>query len=271
MGDRNIFKQFFTRHKKVNLFLVGQRKCGTTSLHDWLTSEKNGEIQGSKIKKEPNYWHLSDVKNYEVYQGYYNLKAHRLASFLLDSSTPYTWTNNGIALQRIAEYNPQAKIIFMVRNPVDRFFSDYKAYAFKQVKKYNNPPRGIQSTERSRIVNYLHDKTSIEIDEFCNIELSESPIFMSFQLGIYRDYIAKIKATGLPYLILDFKELSQPEELQKKLNSFLDKDFKFGEMKSRNQGKKYEVPHHWRERVDAKYREVGINPDLYYEEAMALT
>ena len=270
MGARNIFNRFFYRDQKVNLFLVGQRKCGTTTLHDWLTSEKNGEIQGSKIKKEPNYWHLSDLKNYEVYQGHYNLKAHRSASFLLDSSTPYTWTNNGIALQRIAEYNPQAKIIFMVRNPVDRFFSDYKAYAFKQVKKYNNPPRGIQSMERSRIVRYLYVKTSIEIDEFCNLELSESPVFMSFQLGIYKDYIAKIKASGLDYLILDFKELSEPEALQKRINSFLNSDFEFRTMDVKNQGEKYEVPTYWRERVDGKYREMGINPEQYFEEAMAL-
>lgn len=269
--DRNIFKQFFTRHKKVNLFLVGQRKCGTTSLHDWLTSEKSGKIQGSKIKKEPNHWHLANVKNISTYQEHFNLKSHQSASYLLDSSTPYTWTNEGIALQRIAEYNRRAKIIFMVRNPVDRFFSDYKAYAFKQVQKHNKLPRVIQSTERLRIVNYLYDKSSIEIDEFCSMELSETPIFMSFKLGIYGDYIAKIKATGLPYLIIDFKELSQPNELQNKINSFLDSDFRFGELTAKNQGKKYEVPHHWRERVDAKYREVGINPDHYYEEAMALT
>lgn len=270
VGHQNIFNRIFYREKKVNLFLVGQRKCGTTSLHTWLTREKSNGIQGSKIKKEPNYWHLSELKSISAYEEQYNLKLHRSAGFRLDSSTPYAWANEGLALQRIAAYNPKAKILFMIRNPVDRFFSDYKAYAFKQVQKFNKPPRRNENRERRRIVNYLYDKSSIEIDEFCNLELSESPVFMSFQLGIYKDYIAKIKATGLDFLILDFKELSEPEALQKRINSFLDSDFKFRKMNVKNQGEKYEVPTYWRERVDAKYREIGINPEQYFEEAMAL-
>jgi len=270
VGHQNIFNRIFYRQKKVNLFLVGQRKCGTTSLHTWLTREKSNGIQGSKIKKEPNYWHLSELKSISAYEEQYNLKLHRSAGFRLDSSTPYAWANEGLALQRIAAYNPKAKILFMIRNPVDRFFSDYKAYAFKQVQKFNKPTRRNENREHRRIVNYLYDKSSIEIDEFCILELSESPVFMSFQLGIYKDYIAKIKATGLDFLILDFKELSEPEALQKRINSFLDSDFKFRKMNVKNQGEKYEVPTYWRERVDAKYREMGINPEQYFEEAMAL-
>jgi len=270
VGHQNIFNRIFYREKKVNLFLVGQRKCGTTSLHTWLTREKSNGIQGSKIKKEPNYWHLSELKSISAYEEQYNLKLHRSAGFRLDSSTPYAWANEGLALQRIAAYNPKAKILFMIRNPVDRFFSDYKAYAFKQVQKFNKPTRRNENREHRRIVNYLYDKSSIEIDEFCILELSESPVFMSFQLGIYKDYIAKIKATGLDFLILDFKELSEPEALQKRINSFLDSDFKFRKMNVKNQGEKYEVPTYWRERVDAKYREMGINPEQYFEEAMAL-
>ena len=270
VGHQNIFNRIFYRQKKVNLFLVGQRKCGTTSLHSWLTREKSNGIQGSKIKKEPNYWHLSELKSISAYEEQYNLKLHRSAGFRLDSSTPYAWANEGLALQRIAAYNPKAKILFMIRNPVDRFFSDYKAYAFKQVQKFNKPTRRNENREHRRIVNYLYDKSSIEIDEFCILELSESPVFKSFQLGIYKDYIAKIKATGLDFLILDFKELSEPEALQKRINSFLDSDFKFRKMNVKNQGEKYEVPTYWRERVDAKYREMGINPEQYFEEAMAL-
>ena len=41
-------------------------------------------------------------------------------------------------------------------------------------------------------------------------------------------------------------------------------------MNVKNQGEKYEVPTYWKERVDGKYREMGINPEQYFEEAMAL-
>lgn len=116
---------------KTNLFIVGAAKCGTTFLADYL--QQHSAIKMSSVK-EPNYfshevlenkvqyYHTADVKDTEEYQK------------LFDQSQPYTYYGDASVsylpyasvAQKLYDYNPDARIVILLRNPVDRAFSHYK-------------------------------------------------------------------------------------------------------------------------------------------------
>jgi len=97
---------------KVNLFLVGAAKSGTTSLATLLSD--NESIYISDIK-EPHYF-LNDhgVKTIKEYE---RLFVNRNERYLLDASTGYLYDEQ--ACDKIYKYNKDAKILIILRNPID--------------------------------------------------------------------------------------------------------------------------------------------------------
>jgi len=111
---------------KVNTFIVGAPKAGTTSLHFYLSKHEN--VCMSTIK-EPNFFSSKEVASL-----YYASKSmdssedyHRLFStpkkVLGEASVSYLFYEE--VPKRIFDYNPEAKIIIMLRNPVERALSPY--------------------------------------------------------------------------------------------------------------------------------------------------
>lgn len=107
---------------KPNLFVVGAARSGTTTLWDILKKHPQIYMPKDEMFKEPaffsfkgenlgldNYLKLfKDVKN-EKYTG--------------EASTAYL--TDITSAKRIFKYNPDAKIIIIVRNPADRAYSLY--------------------------------------------------------------------------------------------------------------------------------------------------
>lgn len=114
---------------KANLFIIGAQKCGTSTLYDNLI--KYDSIHGGKIK-EKNYF-----SNESLFQKgivwYHNLFPkvsifYRLPKthYFLDASPSYLAHKD--AADKILKYNPEAKFIVMMRNPIDRAFSAWNMY-----------------------------------------------------------------------------------------------------------------------------------------------
>jgi hypothetical protein len=112
-----------------NLFLVGAAKAGTTSVYDELA--RHPAIYMSPIK-EPHYFsriqpsaeraaffpHISD-------QGEYLALFDRAddARLVGEASTSYLWDRE--AAGRIQQVVPEARILIMLRDPVERAYSQY--------------------------------------------------------------------------------------------------------------------------------------------------
>jgi len=110
--------------KKVNIFLLGSRKSGTTSLANFLDS--HDEISLSKIK-ESNYWDSNAIERTKSLEEYHALFDWSVRN-QLDASTGYTSfpiCEENIP-KNIFEYNPKAKLIYIVRHPMERIISHYK-------------------------------------------------------------------------------------------------------------------------------------------------
>lgn len=109
--------------KRVNLFLVGAMKSGTTTLHEYLS--QHPDIFMSE-EKEPGYfvperWGDRPKEDYDrLFTNAYDKK------YVGESSTDYTKlpTYQGVA-ERIYQYNSDAKIIYIMRHPIERTISHY--------------------------------------------------------------------------------------------------------------------------------------------------
>ena len=104
---------------KPNLLLAGAGRSGSTFLFSCL--KQHPQIYLSKIK-ELRYF----SSNYELGESWYlnHFKCKMDFPVVGEASTEYLYSES--ATKKIFEFNPNFKIIFMFRNPVERAFSNFK-------------------------------------------------------------------------------------------------------------------------------------------------
>lgn len=128
-----------------NFFLVGAMKAGTTSIADVL--EQHPDVYLCPVK-EPNYFstdlrvadtcaddgsriELNGSKVRKIHAGEFRDKRAYLALFNGwreekiggECSTSYLYSR--VAASKMALYTPQAKILMVLRNPIERAFSEF--------------------------------------------------------------------------------------------------------------------------------------------------
>lgn len=108
---------------KVNLFIVGAPKCGTTAWAEYLSAHPDIEFCSSK---EPHFF-CDDFQNFrwaKTDQQYADLFSDLSAtsSYIGEASPMYLFSNN--AARNIYDYNPEARILILLREP-SRFLQSY--------------------------------------------------------------------------------------------------------------------------------------------------
>lgn len=129
-----------------NLFIVGAAKAGTTSVFKYLSQHKDVFVPAVK---EPNYFssdieysnlrkefkndhphnklnstsnnHGAWIDDKSIYQQLYRCAEGKKIS--LDASVSYLYSAS--AAENIYRHNPGAKILIVLRNPIERAFSHY--------------------------------------------------------------------------------------------------------------------------------------------------
>jgi hypothetical protein len=104
-----------------NLIVIGAAKCGTTSLHEYL--DEHPEISMSR-EKELHFF--VDGKNWGRGLAWYESHFDSAAPVRGESSPGYSAfpLYRGVP-ERMAETIPEAKLIYLVRDPVQRIVSHY--------------------------------------------------------------------------------------------------------------------------------------------------
>ena len=117
--------------KKPNFFIIGAPRSGTTSLYMYLKSHPqvffNDTARHFFAKKEPNFFctdfsnkmrKVVDKKKYlKLFEGANQFRA------VGEASTWYLFSKE--AIPRINVFNPDAKFIAIVRNPIDVVYSSF--------------------------------------------------------------------------------------------------------------------------------------------------
>lgn len=134
--------------KKVNLFLVGAPKCGTTALYAYLKQHKDiwfPEVKEphhfctdfhaqANVRGQGHRFYFADTDKYKHLYASQNTST----KYIWDASASYLSSTN--AAQHIHTYNPKAKIIIIVREPISFIKS-----LWKQNKKWLHETESIDT------------------------------------------------------------------------------------------------------------------------------
>lgn len=113
--------------RKVDFMIIGTQKGGSTALHDYL--HQHPSCWGAYFKETdfflfPNVyakgisWYMGSMWKERI-----PLRYSLCNNLLFESTTWYSYWHEVPC--RLFEYNPNLKFIFLVRNPIDRAYSQY--------------------------------------------------------------------------------------------------------------------------------------------------
>ncbi len=190
-----------------NTFIIGVQKGGTTTLNDWLS--QHPEIYG--------YDTLKDVHLFARFKTLAEIEErlkqepadYRNEPVVLQSAVNYIFYPP--MLQQIAAQSPGAKLILILRNPVQRTISAY--YYFKKMLR-----------EKRTIHEALlyKPKTNLPFSK-------DNNDFTYIEHGLYAGQIKNCLRffTKEQLLVLDYDQLKEPASLLKNIFSFLQVDTSF--------------------------------------------
>ena len=107
----------------VSILIIGAMKCGTTQVFHTLAAHP--EVNASAMK-EPNFFVDHASGNWSRGADWYRSLFREVSGLRMEASTAYTkdYLDSKTAL-RIRSLCPEAKLIYLIRDPVDRAISHY--------------------------------------------------------------------------------------------------------------------------------------------------
>lgn len=116
-----------------DFLIIGAQKCGTTFLYQLL-------VQHPRVKpafvKEVHYFDLNFGKGDNWYRSHFPLRVRKTRTYITGEASPY-YLFHPHAARRASTVVPGAKLIVLLRNPVDRAYSHYQ----HQVKRVTEEAR----------------------------------------------------------------------------------------------------------------------------------
>ena len=158
--------------------VIGSTKSGTTSLHYYL-------IQHPGIISERNvhFFEYMQTNSIEWYRAYFPTKAYKNFKKLTVGEQTATYLFHPLIPKRIHTTIPNAKLIVVLRNPVDRAYSNYKHQVREGIEK-----RTFEEAIKSELKRIEICKNNSEY-KINNDDFSNHVIFSYLRHGIYVDFI----------------------------------------------------------------------------------
>lgn len=116
---------------KPNFFIVGAPKCGTSALFEYLSDHSQIFVP---LHKEPHYFaddYRGDTGVFSQKEAYLSLfkKADPTQHLAFGEGSVFYLSSNS-AIANIAQFNPQSRIIIMLRHPVEMLQSLHKQLSY---------------------------------------------------------------------------------------------------------------------------------------------
>jgi hypothetical protein len=159
---------FLKNKVKVNAVIAGFQKCGSTALHHFLSHHPDIIVSNPKevhFFSTPNNYN----KGFKYYHSFFKIPLFKNLShkILIDSSPSYSSVlYQEFAIPKLYEYNPNLKIICLVRNPIDRAFSAWNMYKVRFQKDIN----WYKDLEMN-MFGFIKSKVSRKEEEFFDFDL----------------------------------------------------------------------------------------------------
>jgi hypothetical protein len=117
-----------------DFLIIGAQKCGTTFLYQLL-------VQHPRVKpsfaKEVHYFDLNFRKGDDWYRSHFPLQTRNIRKYITGEASPY-YLFHPHAPRRASAVVPDAKLVVLLRNPVDRAYSHYQ-HQVKRVTEGQTP------------------------------------------------------------------------------------------------------------------------------------
>jgi hypothetical protein len=182
--------------------VIGGKKCGTTFFYHLLTQHPHVEPAASK---ELHFFDaLFDEETVEWYRRCFPVpKWENGRRTITGEATPYIASRH--APERMAEVVPGAHLISLLRNPIDRAYSD-----FQQVVRKGREPRTFEEAVGDETSEYL--TRGVYVDQL----LRWSEFFDREQMLVLKSEDFFERPTDILSRVLDFLDLPgwQPEEAE---------------------------------------------------------
>jgi len=205
---------------KPNFFIVGAPKCGTSSLGYYLSQHpdifmapKELQFFGSDLKTVDNFRRPPDKAktSLEVYLNHF--KDAQRESRIGDNSVFYLYSKK--AAEEIHAFDPNSKIIIMLRHPIDMLESLHSQLIYDAVESETDFLKALE-LEKDRKVGRAIPKTAV----FPQILFYREVALYSRQVKRYLDIFEKDQV-----LVILFDELkSSTESVYRKTLGFLEID-----------------------------------------------
>ena len=169
-----------------DFLIIGFQKCGTTTLFDYLDNCPN---IGMASKKEVHFFDFSYWRNVSWYRAQFPFKSKKKKFeeknrelFLIGEASPL-YIFHPLVPKRIKKILPTAKLIVIMRNPVDMAYSHYQHYK----------RRGLEKMSFEETIDDDKRRFSIIMDKFQNDEIRDYNVseilFPYISMAIYAKYI----------------------------------------------------------------------------------
>lgn len=190
-----------------NTFIIGVQKAGTTTLNDWLS--QHPEIYGYDTLKDVHLFfrfkNIAEIKQ-RLQQEPVPYKGEPV---VLQSAVNYIFYEQ--MLHDISLHQPTAKLIVILRNPVQRAFSAY-SYFKKMLREERSVHEALQY-KPAEVLPFSKDNNDITYIEH------------GFYFTQIKNCLKYFKKEQL--LVLEYEELKNPSALLKKIFTFLGVDAAF--------------------------------------------
>jgi hypothetical protein len=212
---------------KPKFLIIGAQKCGTTSLHYYLC--EHPDVYRARRKEIDYFW---NDKKYNIRHSAYYHSQFPLPNKLpingvvFEASPEYIY--NPKCASRIYTYNPDIKLILILRNPIDRAFS---AWNFYRRMHDGSTPASLYlqfKNAKSHIKALLYEEQFPSFEELIYEEIEKINSGANFMLtgviqrGIYAEQIKRYLEFFDEKQILIFDNSDLKSKPEKVLNQIID-------------------------------------------------
>ena len=175
IAPMSLIKSYLHNRPKLDFLIIGAEKAGTTALFSYLRQIRGIYIP---INKELNFFdrdhRYGEGKGFSALHRWF-LLAPKAA--LLGEATP-TYLMNPHCFSRIYDYNPDIKVVALLRSPVRRAYSawNYRRARFRDKRDFMTAVR-------------------VEVESGADIQVARDNKYRYIGAGRYADQIRALRAT----------------------------------------------------------------------------
>ena len=282
--------------KYPNFLIIGVQKAGTTSIYNYLRQhpqvymspikETNFlEKDWEKVGREQNLYNSNGIDTWEKYC---QLFADAKDEIALGEASPNYLFHYESSVERILKYVPEAKLIAILRNPIERAYSDYLMHIRDEIGEQLSLKAEIELRPRSsfllkkgfystQLKYYFENFDNSQIKIYLYDDLKANPIklmqdlykFIGVDSSFCPDMSEKVQMAQIPKSRLVNKLLKK----QNPVRSFVAKNLKLFLPEAQRQklrSQLIKLNSDGKEKAKLSQEERKMLKDLYQEEIVSL-